>query len=74
MLLNAAFVRWAFNALYISVSALQRVGVLPIMTYMGRLHPEGVPFQVFRYERVGNLLVEVYERVGKSVILICKKG
>ena len=47
-------------------------GVLPIMGYTGRFHPEGVPFQVFRYERVGNLLVEVYERVGKSVILICK--
>ena len=43
------------------------VGVLPIMTYKGRvyLRPD---------ERVGILLlVQVYKRVGESVILVCKR-
>ena len=26
-------------------------GVLPIMAYMGRLHPKGVPFPGFRYKK-----------------------
>ena len=45
------------------------------MAYMERLCPKGVTF--FRpqvYERVGILLVEVYGKVGKSVILVCKKA
>ena len=40
-------------------------GVLPLMAYTGRLPPEGVPFSGFK---VGILLAEVFERVGKSVI------
>ena len=44
-------------------------GVLPIMAYTGRLRPKGVPFSGFRYI----LLVEVYERVGKSVIWVCER-
>ena len=49
-------------------------GVVPIITYMRRLHPKGGTF--FRlqvYKRVGILLLEVYEMVGKSVIYVCKK-
>ena len=45
------------------------------MACMERLCPKGVTF--FRpqvYERVGILLVEVYGKVGKSVILVCKKA
>ena len=45
MLLNAAFGRWAFNALYLSVSAPQRVGVLPIMAYMGGSTQKGYLFK-----------------------------
>ena len=37
-------------------------GVLPIMAYVGRPRPKGVPF--FR--------LQVYERVGKSAISVCK--
>ena len=57
------------------------VGVLPKMTYTGRLHPKGVPFSGFRcmkgkgfhwHEGVGISLAEVYEGVGKSVILVFK--
>ena len=47
-------------------------GVIPKMALTGRLRQKGVPF--FRpqvYERVGILLVVVYERVGKSVIWVC---
>ena len=50
-------------------------GGLPIMAYVGRPHPKRAPF--FRlqvYERVGILLVKVYERVRKSAISVCKKG
>ena len=46
-------------------------GLLPIMAYTGRLRPGGDTF--FRlqvYERAGISLVEVYKRVGKSVILV----
>ena len=49
--------------------------VVPIIAYTGRLHPKGGTF--FRlqvYERVGISLVEVHERVGKSVTLVCKKA
>ena len=50
-----------------------RVGGLPIMAYTGRLRPKGVSFLGFRYiKKVGFLLVEVYERVGKSVIWAVK--
>ena len=42
------------------------------MAYMGRLRPKSVPFPGFRYNQVGISSVEVYERVGKSVILVCK--
>ena len=44
-------------------------GILPIMAYTGKVHPKGVPFSGFRYKkRVGISQVEVYKRVGKSVI------
>ena len=39
-------------------------GVLPIIAHMGRLRPKGV----------GISLVEVYKRVEKSVIRICKRA
>ena len=39
-------------------------GVLPIITYTGRLRQNGVPFSA----------VEVHERVAKSVILVRKKA
>ena len=48
-----------------------RRGVLPIMAKTRRLCPKGVPLSGFR---VGSLLGGVYERVGKSVILVCKKA
>ena len=45
------------------------------MSYTGRLRPQGVPFSGFRfYERVGILLVVVYERVEKSVISVCERA
>ena len=38
------------HVLSLDVHAAQRGGgVLPIMAYMGRLHPKGVPFSGFRY-------------------------
>ena len=60
-----------FTQVYKWVPATQLPGgeVLPIMAYTGRLRPKGVPFSGFgytciiMYERVGILLVEVYESV-----------
>lgn len=47
-------------------------GVLPIMSYTGRLLVKEVPCSGFRYFKV--LLVEVYKRVGKSIIAaVCEK-
>ena len=43
-------------------------GVLPIMAYTGGLRPTGVPFSGLRYMKGGTSLVEVYKRVGRSVI------
>ena len=44
-------------------------GVLPIMAYTWRLRLKGVPFSAFPvYKRVWISQVEVYKRVGKSVI------
>ena len=45
-------------------------GVLPIMAFTGRLRPKGgTLFELQVYERVGILLNEIYERVGKSVVI-----
>ena len=49
-------------------SRLVYVGMLSVMTYMGRLSSRWVPFSGFRYKMIGISQVEVYERVGKSVI------
>ena len=45
------------------------------MAHTGRLRPKGVPFFKLRvYEREGISVAESYERVGKSVISVCKKA
>ena len=45
-------------------------GVLPIMAFTGRFRPKGgTLFELQVYERVGILLIEIYERVGKSVVI-----
>ena len=49
------------------------LGVFPIMAYRGR--PEwGTLFRILVCERVGILIVEVYKRVGKSVIWVCERA
>ena len=46
-------------------------GVLHVVAYTGRLRPTGVPFfQVYKWVFI--VLVEEYERVRKSVILVGK--
>ena len=46
---------------------------LPIMVFAGRFTPErNIFFRLQVYERVGLSLVEVCERVGKSVFSVCK--
>ena len=49
------------------------------MSYRGRLRPKGgggCLYQAQVYERVGIFLVEVYERVGESVIFnwVCERA
>ena len=47
--------------------------VLPLKSYTGKLCLKGVPFfRLQAYERVGISLVEVFKRVGKSVIWVCE--
>jgi len=46
------------------------MGVLPMMAFTGWL----CLFKLQVYERVRILLVDVYKRVGKSVILVCKRA
>ena len=49
--------------------------VIPMMAYTARLRPEGVSSSGFRYMKgSGTLLVAVYKRVGKSVVLVCKRA
>ena len=46
-----------------------------MMAYTGRLCLKGIPFRGLRYMIwVRTFLVEVYERVGKSVFSVCKKA
>ena len=50
-------------------------GVLPIMAHTERFRPKRVTFFGLQvYERVGILLVEVYEMVGKSAIWVCERA
>ena len=52
-----------------------RVVVLPMMVNTERLRPKGVSFSGFRYMKgLGISLVEVYLKVGKSVIWVCKRA
>ena len=51
--------------------------VLPLMAYIGELCPKGVPFfrpQEYPDKRVSISLIEVYERVGKSLSFKSVKG
>ena len=64
------------NILLIKIqSRLESQGVLPKMAFRERLHPKGMPFSgLSQYQRVGISLVELYERVGKTVISVGKKA
>ena len=56
--------------------------ILPVMAYTGSLRPKGVRFffqyifffRLCVYVRVGIPVFDVYERVQKSVALVCKKS
>ena len=48
--------------------------VLLIMAYRGNSAGKSTFFRLQVYERVGIVLVEVYEREGKSVILVCERA
>ena len=47
-------------------------GGLPIMANTERLRLKGVPLLGIRYMKGRDLLVGVYERMGRSVISVCK--
>ena len=52
----------------------QSRGVLPTVGYRVTLRLNGVPlFRFLVYARVGISIVELYQRVGKSVISVCEK-
>jgi len=62
----------AWSSLLVKSSFLAYVGSLPVMAYMGRISSKWVPFPGLRYtcnyKMRGISHVEVFERVGKSVI------
>lgn len=72
-LISDCFVRGLLEASKLQKKLLPFVygggGVISLMTYTGRVCPKGVPFFKLQvYEKVGFSLVEVYGRIGKSVI------
>ena len=49
-------------------------GGTPYDDLYGKAPPErGIFFRLREYERVGILIVEVYKKVGKSVIWVCER-
>ena len=44
------------------------------MAYMGTLREKGIPFLGFEYKKVAISPDEVYEKIGKCVISVCKKA
>ena len=53
----------------------QEGGGTPYDGLYGESPPErGIPFRLQAYERAGISLVEVYKRVGKSVIWVCERA
>ena len=49
----------------------QKINYPPLRSYTGKLPPQrGTFFRLQVYERVGILLVEIFKRVGKSVIWV----
>ena len=73
-LISDCFVRGLLEASKLQKKLLPFVyggggGGISLMTYTGRVCPKGVPFFKLQvYEKVGISLVEVYGRIGKSVI------
>ena len=64
---------WALDILHSLKTSIQELGggeVLYKVAYTGRLRSKGVSF----YERVGVLLVKVYEREEEFLISVCKKS
>ena len=55
---------------FIDLQPVKGPGELPKMVCEGRLRLKGVPISSFR---VRISLIEVYERVGKSVIAVCNR-
>ena len=54
---------------------LRSQGDTPYDSLYGEAPPvRGIFFRLQLYKRVGILLVEVYERVGKSAIWVCKRA
>ena len=47
-------------------SVLENVRFLRTLAYMGRIHPKGVPFLVEVYERVRRSVIWVYERAQRA--------
>ena len=56
---------------FIDLQPVQGPGELPKMVCEGRLRLKGVPISGLR-ERIS--LIEVHERVGKSVIAVCNRS
>ena len=68
---NPPLALWSIKASLVVIRLISFLGPGGVLPVLGRQPPKGVPLSVFWY-CIGILLVEVYEREGKSVISICK--
>ena len=66
-----------FSCFFFALPSIHSLGYVPYSGLYGEAPPDGgLPFQGFRpvRGRVRISLIEIYERVGKSVISACKKS
>ena len=66
---NPPLALWSIKASLVVIRLISFLGPGGVLPVLGRHPPKGYLSQSFG---VGILLVEVYERVGKSVISVCK--
>ena len=63
------------KAVFDALNSSLAPGGTPVVVYTGKLRPKGVPqYSLQVCERAGISLVKVYDRVRKSVILVCKRN
>ena len=66
---NPSLALWSIKASLVVIRLISFLGSGGVLHVLGRHPPKG---DLCQSSGIGILLVEVYERVGKSIILVCK--